>query len=65
VRYTVEASPSELTGVLLDPDVVIEVLRGSDDTTAPLDLGPKPLPDARRAFHRRLAEKLAPPILVR
>ncbi len=27
-RYTVEASPSELSGVLLDSDVVIEVLRG-------------------------------------
>lgn len=35
-RYTVEASPPELTGVLLDSDVVIEVLRGRKAIVAAL-----------------------------
>ncbi len=35
-RYTVEAAPSELTGVLLDSDVVIEVLRGRKAIVAAL-----------------------------
>jgi predicted nucleic acid-binding protein len=35
-RYTVEAAPSELTGVLLDSDVVIEVLRGRKAVVAAL-----------------------------
>jgi predicted nucleic acid-binding protein len=35
-RYTVEASPAELTGVLLDSDVVVEVLRGRKAVAAAL-----------------------------